>query len=203
MPRTESNHRIGNELYLGYSFWTSRQPSGTVQNVTATPDLRPAGARAETPPPEPDDLLKRLVRGQDCLTHIERVPARPGTRVDWPQWVPDSVVGAFVRRGVAQPWSHQSAAATLANDGLNVVVSTGTGSGKSLAYQLPVLAALTESAKPTALYISPTKALAADQLRGLIELELPGIRPATLDGDTPYEEREWVRNHGRFRHDQP
>ncbi len=169
-----------------------------MQDVTATPDLRNHAGGPDLAAPGPDDLLKRLVRGQDCLTHVERVPPRAGTRVDWPSWIPGPISQAFIERGVKQPWSHQAEAAGLARDGHHVVVSTGTGSGKSLAYQLPVLAALTESPRPTAVYLAPTKALAADQLRGLVELDLPGIRPATLDGDTPYEEREWVRNHGRL-----
>jgi DEAD/DEAH box helicase domain-containing protein len=169
-----------------------------VQDVTATPDLRTGGGPAGVPAPEPEELLSRLVRGQDCLTHVERVPARDGVRVDWPGWISSEFIDALAARGVDRPWSHQSAAASLGHDGVNVVVATGTGSGKSLAYQLPVLTALLESPKPTALYLAPTKALAADQLRGLEELNLPGIRAATLDGDTPYEEREWIRSYGRL-----
>ena len=168
-----------------------------MQDVTATPDLWPGDGFPGAPAPEPEDLLARLVRDQDCLTHIERVPARAGVRVDWPSWIPSSVTNALTTRGVVQPWSHQAAAATLAHDGTNVVISTGTGSGKSLAYQLPVLTELVESAKPTALYLAPTKALAADQLRSLEALGLP-IRAATLDGDTPFEEREWIRSYGRL-----
>jgi DEAD/DEAH box helicase domain-containing protein len=107
-------------------------------------------------------------------------------------------VEAFAARRVTQPWSHQAEAATMAYEGANVVLSTGTGSGKSMAYQLPVLTTLIESPKPTALYLAPTKALAADQLRAIDALALAGVRAATLDGDTPYEEREWVRAHGRL-----
>lgn len=88
-----------------------------------------------------------------------------------------------------------------------MVIATGTASGKSLAYLAPVLSALldgTEAANgrgATCLYLSPTKALAADQLRRLAELRGAGdgsldlIRPAAYDGDTPFQEREWVRQH--------
>jgi DEAD/DEAH box helicase domain-containing protein len=79
-----------------------------------------------------------------------------------------------------------------------VVVATGTASGKSLAYQLPVLSALLHDDRARALYLAPTKALAADQFRSVAELALPGIRPAVFDGDTPMEERDWVRAHARF-----
>lgn len=114
------------------------------------------------------------------------------------------LVSAYLRVGIGAPWQHQVDAAELAYAGSSVVVATGTASGKSLAYQLPVLQALTSSAPrarlnpATALYISPTKALAADQLRALAELGLPGVRAATYDGDTPFEERAWIRAHANL-----
>jgi len=132
------------------------------------------------------------------VTHIERMPARPGTRVDWPSWAATSVVGAFEARGITAPWAHQVTAASLAFDGKHVVLATGTGSGKSLGYQLPVLTRLVEDPRATALYIAPAKALAADQLRAVVGLGLTDVRPATYDGDTAREERDWIRQHSRF-----
>ena len=82
--------------------------------------------------------------------------------------------------------------------GRDVVVATGTASGKSLAYQLPVLATFAADPRATALYLSPTKALAADQLRALAALGLPDVRAAPYDGDTPLAERDWARQHGRW-----
>ena len=111
-----------------------------------------------------------MTRGGDCLTHIERVPARAGAYADWPSWTSEGLREAFRGRGVDRPWTHQASAADLAHRGSHVVVSTGTGSGKSMAYQLPVLTALSMDARATALYIAPTKALAADQLRAIAEL---------------------------------
>jgi len=108
--------------------------------------------------------------GDPALRHVLELPARPGLTVDWPAWVPDGVVAALAQTGVTAPWTHQVQAAELARAGNHVVVATGTASGKSLAYQLPVLAALTEDPRATALYVSPTKALGADQLT----MELPG-----------------------------
>ena len=78
------------------------------------------------------------------------------------------------------------------------MIATGTASGKSLAYQLPVLSTLLTDGKTTALYLSPTKALAADQLRSLRSLVLPDIRAAAFDGDTEPPERDWVRAHSRL-----
>jgi DEAD/DEAH box helicase domain-containing protein len=148
----------------------------------------------------PAELLHRLLaRTQGCgVTHVERVAARTGRTVAWPEWVPPALRDALAARGIAQPWEHQVAAATLAHGGRHVVLATGTASGKSLAYQLPALARLLEDRRATVLYLSPTKALAADQLRAVARLGLDGVRPATYDGDTPREEREWVRQHSRY-----
>ena len=147
---------------------------------------------------DPDELLRRLTRGLDCLTHVEQVPSRVGSTVDWPLWVPADLRAALRARGVERPWSHQAAAADLARAGRHVVVSTGTASGKSLAYHLPVLTALAADPRATALYFAPTKALAADQLRALSEIAPADVRASVYDGDTPWEEREWVRTYARF-----
>ncbi|GAA2385886.1 DEAD/DEAH box helicase [Dactylosporangium salmoneum] len=127
------------------------------------------------------------------LLHTETLPRREGVVVPWPEWVPEPVRAAFGFR----PWRHQAEAATAAWEGTHTVVATGTGSGKSLAYQLPALSRLLGDPRATVLYVAPTKALAADQLRVLTELGLPGVYPATFDGDTSREERDWVRQHAR------
>ncbi|WP_412740983.1 DEAD/DEAH box helicase [Krasilnikovia sp. MM14-A1259] len=132
------------------------------------------------------------------VTHVERVPARAGRPAPWPSWTPATLRDALAERGITAPWEHQAAAAELAHAGTHVVLATGTASGKSLAYQLPALTALLDDQRATVLYLSPTKALAADQLRAITRLGLDGVRPATYDGDTPREEREWIRQHSRF-----
>ncbi|MEV6631394.1 DEAD/DEAH box helicase [Actinoplanes sp. NPDC051470] len=132
------------------------------------------------------------------MTHVEHVAARAGRTVAWPAWVHDDVLTAYTKNGILKPWEHQANAATMAHDGLHVVLATGTGSGKSLGYQLPALSRLMSDDRATALYLSPTKALAADQLRAVAGLDLDGVRPATYDGDTPRAEREWIRQHSRF-----
>jgi DEAD/DEAH box helicase domain-containing protein len=150
----------------------------------------------------PAQLLHRLrarsSADESPITHIERVPARLGRPAPWPSWVPAELRSSLEARGIAAPWEHQAAAASLAWAGTHVVLATGTASGKSLAYQLPALAGLLTHPGATVLYLSPTKALAADQLRAVARLGLDGVRPATYDGDTPREEREWVRQHSRF-----
>ncbi|HEX5541060.1 MAG TPA: DEAD/DEAH box helicase [Micromonospora sp.] len=132
------------------------------------------------------------------VTHVERVAARAGVAVPWPDWVPEPLRVALAGRGIDAPWQHQATAAELAYSGRHVVVATGTGSGKTLAYQLPALAALLTDPRATVLYLAPTKALAADQLRAITELGLDGVRPACYDGDTARDEREWIRRHSRF-----
>ncbi|MFI9641347.1 DEAD/DEAH box helicase [Micromonospora sp. NPDC051925] len=148
----------------------------------------------------PAELLRRLRTRHptDPVTHVERVPARAGEQAPWPQWAPEELRAAFARHGVTAPWRHQAEAAELAYAGQHVVVATGTASGKSLAYQLPALATLLADPRATVLYLAPTKALAADQLRAVAGLELDGVRPACYDGDTPRTEREWIRRHSRF-----
>ncbi|GAA5145916.1 hypothetical protein GCM10023321_04530 [Pseudonocardia eucalypti] len=108
------------------------------------------------------------------------------------------MVAALRDAGVTRPWSHQVAAASAAFEGRHVVLATGTASGKSLGYQLPVLTSLVDDRKATALYLSPTKALGADQLRFVAGLGLDDLRPAAFDGDTAMAERDWVRSHARW-----
>ncbi len=163
-------------------------------NPAATATAGPGTGRG------PAELLHRLRTRHpaDPVTHVERVPARAGQQAPWPQWAPEELRAAFARRGVTAPWRHQAEAAELAYAGRHVVVATGTASGKSLAYQLPTLATLLADPRATVLYLAPTKALAADQLRAVAGLDLDGVRPATYDGDTPRTEREWIRRHSRF-----
>ncbi|MFD2468533.1 DEAD/DEAH box helicase [Amycolatopsis silviterrae] len=147
-------------------------------------------------------LLDRVTAGipahENPVTHVSRLPERAARHEPWPEWAEPSVVAAFGAGGVEKPWRHQVEAASLAHSGEPVVVSTGTASGKSLAYQLPVLTALTTDPKATALYLSPTKALGADQLRAVSSLDVPGVRAAAFDGDTPMTERDWVRAHANW-----
>ncbi|MFD2482672.1 DEAD/DEAH box helicase [Amycolatopsis albidoflavus] len=147
-------------------------------------------------------LLDRVTAGipahENPVTHVSRLPERAARHEPWPEWAEPSVVAAFGAAGVEKPWRHQAEAASLAHSGAHVVVSTGTASGKSLAYQLPVLSALAADGRATALYLSPTKALGADQLRAVSSLDVAGVRAAAFDGDTPMTERDWVRAHANW-----
>ena len=148
-----------------------------------------------------ESLLARLVLDPtraERVTHVEHVAARVGRHADWPVWADPLLVDRLRLGGVERPWEHQVAAAELAHGGTSVVVATGTASGKSLAYLLPALTSLLADDRAATLYLSPTKALATDQLRAVRALNLMAVKAATFDGDTPREERDWVRRHGRF-----
>ncbi len=267
--------------------------------------------------PGPTTVLDRIVSGAGRaarVTHTEHLPPRTGRHADWPEGIRPEVIDAVRAAGIDRPWEHQAAAARHALRGESVVIATGTASGKSLAYLLPVLSALLDgadatsraasttrraaarSARPaggaggpadpapcsgdaepaavapgvsdgtpqasaarpaaarpgtpqppppripsqatapatiretvlpdagalpptagsvaaaaataritgrgaTALYLAPTKALAADQRRAVADLAAPlgtAVRAAVYDGDTPFEEREWVRQYGTY-----
>jgi len=130
------------------------------------------------------------------LTHLEHVHASAGRRVAWPDWAPPQVTKAFETAGVPGPWAHQATAADHAAAGRNVIISTSPASGKSLGYLLPALTRVLDGG--TALYLAPTRALAADQLRMVSSLDIPGVRPAVVDGDTPATERAWARAHATY-----
>ncbi|HEV3505614.1 MAG TPA: DEAD/DEAH box helicase, partial [Actinomycetes bacterium] len=139
-----------------------------------------------------DDLTRDTdYRGQ--LVHLERLPARPARLVDPPDDLPEVVRSRLAARGLTALWSHQAAAVALARSGRHVVVATGTASGKSLCYQLPVFDALLGDGHRTALYLSPTKALARDQLRAVRSFALAGVRASAYDGDTPAADRPMIR----------
>jgi DEAD/DEAH box helicase domain-containing protein len=165
----------------------------------------PWGLMSQSVHHSPEDVLARLTHGRpDRLRHIHTIPARAETTVDWPEWVPVELVEAWAARGIAHPWAHQVEAAETARAGLDVVLATGTASGKSLAFAMPALAAVhgglgaANGRGSTVLYLSPTKALAHDQYRSLRELQLPWLRAATYDGDTSRDERTWARAHANY-----
>jgi DEAD/DEAH box helicase domain-containing protein len=99
---------------------------------------------------------------------------------------------ALGRVGIGSLYTHQLRAFELAADS-HLVITSGTASGKSLAFNLPVLNGIAARPKDRALYLYPTKALAQDQARKLAQLRPPGLREAIYDGDTPREERPAIR----------
>jgi len=119
-------------------------------------------------------------------------PQRKAKPVAMPRSLDRGLVEALGRAGVERLYSHQREALKAAAAS-NLVITSGTASGKSLAFNLPVLDGIARDAKRRALYLYPTKALAQDQARKLAALRPPGLREAIYDGDTPREERPAIR----------
>lgn len=142
------------------------------------------------PAPMDAGLLLGALSDEAQLVHLEVLEGRAARHGDVPGLDPE-LLELF---GVPRLWVHQAEAITLLRQGHSVVVATGTASGKSLAYQLPIVEAASQ--RGTALAMFPTKALAQDQLRTLHGLHHPDVVAATYDGDTTPEARAWVRRNG-------
>ncbi len=154
-----------------------------------------------------------FLQGEE-LAHLTTEPPREARFAPLPDDLPPAVAAGI---GVSQLYAHQRTAWDAARRGEHVLVTTGTASGKTLAFNLPVLDAIDRDPATRALYLYPTKALAQDQFRTLAGYGLRHLRPAIYDGDTPVAERRQIRgwanvllsnpdmlhigllpNHGRF-----
>jgi len=142
----------------------------------------------------------------------QTLPTRPAQFAPFPDDLHPALVDALRARGIGALYTHQATAWQRAQAGQHPVVGTGTASGKTLCYNLPVLDRLLRDPKARALYLFPTKALAQDQQDALSQLiaalknkPVPinpqsairnpqsVIRIATYDGDTPTEARPAIR----------
>ena len=162
-------------------------------------------AHPETDNPLGEELLEFIQRRLDesTLTFHTTLPPQRAQYAEWPEWVLPELKEKLVEGGVGKLYSHQAELAQAAWAGEDAVISTGTSSGKSLGYQLPILSRLAQEPTACALYLTPTKALGSDQLQAVLELcrgipALKGVVPSPYDGDTPQESRAGVRDHSRF-----
>ncbi|HNS50177.1 MAG TPA: DEAD/DEAH box helicase [Anaerolineae bacterium] len=138
-------------------------------------------------------------RGQ--VVHVERLPARGPSYAGLEIPLPRPLLAALRAAGASRLYSHQAQAIDAIRAGNHVVVSTGTASGKTLAYNVPVLEVILADPQARALYLFPTKALAQDQLRSLRELTeggLSSVRFGAYDGDTPKAARTRLRSEARI-----
>jgi DEAD/DEAH box helicase domain-containing protein len=129
-------------------------------------------------------LLDEL-SGGERLVYLHEQPARAARFAPTTEPISERVRTAI---GVEQLWCHQAEAIDHIRAGRSVVVATGTASGKSLCYQVPIA-----ESTGTSLMIFPTKALAQDQLRSIASFGLSNIVAATYDGDTTSEARPFIR----------
>jgi len=137
------------------------------------------------------DAIVEALAADGRLVHVERRPAQSGRHRPLARPLPPAISEAVPSGGL---WSHQAEAIDLIRDGHSVVIATGTASGKSLCYQLPIAESIVGGLRSgTSLLMYPTKALAQDQLRSLGALGIPGLRAATYDGDASRQQRSWAR----------
>ena len=146
------------------------------------------------------DFLKQDEETAPNLFAWRTVPPHAANTLPFPDDAPDTLRDALSTRGISLLYSHQLTAWSHARARHNVILATGTASGKTLAYNLPVLAALLENPQSRALYLFPTKALAQDQLSSLTNLipETWNLEPAIYDGDTPQSQRPAIRKTARI-----
>src|SRR5437899_12515421 len=129
-----------------------------------------------------------LLQGEE-IAYVGTEPAREALLAPLPDELHPRVRDALAAQGIDQLYTHQREAWDAAANGEHIVVTTGTASGKTLAFNLPVLDALAREPRNRVLYLYPTKALAQDQFRSLSAYRIPRLRPAIYDGDTPGEQR--------------
>ncbi|MHB8293566.1 MAG: DEAD/DEAH box helicase [Acidimicrobiales bacterium] len=144
--------------------------------------------------------LEALASHKGQIAHVEHLPATPARPGVLSTPLPAALQGYLRERGI-ELWSHQAETIEAVRSGADVVLTTSTASGKTLAFNLPVLELLSQQPKATALYLYPMKALANDQLGVLAEIEAStGIKvgAAVYDGDTPTDRRRNVRATSRL-----
>ena len=131
-------------------------------------------------------------RGDGRLVAESAEREQEASEVPLPAQLDPELREALHRGGIATLYAHQLEA-LRASEAADVIVTSGTASGKSLAFNIPVLDAIARDPTARAIYLYPTKALAQDQARKLAQIAPGGLRPAIYDGDTPREERPAIR----------
>ncbi|XP_062159413.1 uncharacterized protein LOC133866791 isoform X4 [Alnus glutinosa] len=135
------------------------------------------------------------------MVHVEDVGAKKATYAEIPNQLSDNMRSALKSLGITKLYSHQVESIKASHAGKNVVVATMTSSGKSLCYNLPVLEVLSQNLFSCALYLFPTKALAQDQLRALLDMTKgfdASLNIGIYDGDTSQKDRTWLRDNARL-----
>ncbi|MGZ5359989.1 MAG: DEAD/DEAH box helicase [Solirubrobacterales bacterium] len=131
-------------------------------------------------------------RADGRLVRESAEPATMAKLTELPDGLDPELAAALERTGITSLYSHQAEAYEIARE-RELILTSGTASGKSLSFNLPVLEGIARDPKRRAFYLYPTKALAQDQARKLAELRPPHLREAIYDGDTPREERPAIR----------
>jgi DEAD/DEAH box helicase domain-containing protein len=141
-------------------------------------------------------VLDELATAPEFLgrcVHQELIPDRPAQYAEPEDALHPEVRARLFANGITKLYTHQAEGIDALRSGRSIVVATGTASGKSLCYQVPIVTSVVEDRRDTALLVFPTKALAQDQLRSLRSWLVPGLRAVTYDGDTETDARSWAR----------
>jgi DEAD/DEAH box helicase domain-containing protein len=127
-------------------------------------------------------------------------PPRPAQTHPFPDDLPVSLRKALSTRRIDTLYSHQLSAWIHVRAGKNIILATSTASGKTLAYNLPVLAEMLQNPQARALYLFPTKALAQDQFSTLqsFQSSIVNLKSSIYDGDTPQANRPSIRKTARI-----
>ena len=145
------------------------------------------------------DMFKNDVRYRDNIAHVETLPAKEASFKKVNN-LNEKIIDYLDSKDV-KLYKHQADAYEAIKNGENVIITTPTASGKTLAFNLPIMETMIEDKDATALYIYPAKALSNDQLHVLENLEESldvKIRPRTYDGDTPRDEKKGIRDKSRI-----
>ena len=135
------------------------------------------------------------------IAHWEEIPAKEARYKAFPDGINEKLLQALAHKGIKQLYTHQHEAYEKIKSGENITLLTPTASGKTLAYNLPIINDILENPSARALYLFPTKALAQDQLKeiySLIDLMQAPIKTYTFDGDTPAQARKAIRQAGQI-----
>jgi DEAD/DEAH box helicase domain-containing protein len=144
--------------------------------------------------------IKQMQSYKKQIVHVEKIASKDAIFGELDKPLPKNIQKCLLDRKITF-YSHQAEAINNAREGKNVVIVTPTASGKTLAFNIPVLEALIEDKNATALYLYPTKALTNDQLKVLRALEKEiGIKaaPNIYDGDTPQSQRASIRENSKI-----
>ena len=150
---------------------------------------------------DPRAFLDELTADTDIassLVHVQHLPARAPAIEPFPDGLPELLVSRLGLTGVRGLYPHQADGLAVLRDGRDLVIATGTASGKTLVYNAAFAEAALTRPKATALYLYPTKALARDQLRAVRALKLPQLKASVYDGDTPRAERPLIRKNANL-----
>lgn len=147
------------------------------------------------------NAIKRKSRYKDRVEHIEILPPKEPIYGELKKDLPQNIKNYLLKKGIKKLYRHQCDAVENLRSGKNIIITTPTASGKTLAFNIPIFERLDHDKGATALYLYPTKALANDQLKVIKEFESLSsisVNPHVYDGDTPPNKRPKIRDNSRI-----